>query len=71
MRFVCFHVVTLGKIVQPGLVFDVLLCLVLTILCTYARWQDQQTEKEALRRATTQQRLNGLKTVELTPNFKP
>jgi hypothetical protein len=51
-----------------GATFDILLCLVLTIQYTYGRWQENQTEKEQLKRAVLQQDFERLKH-QINPHF--
>jgi hypothetical protein len=63
-----FDLDTVGDILALGLVFDLFLCLVLNIIYTYARWQQHQTEKEALRRTAMQNQLDALKS-QINPHF--
>ncbi len=52
---------TVRTIVVLGIVFDLLLCFVLGIQYTYSRWQENQTEKEQLKRVTLQQDFDALR----------
>ncbi|WP_198174722.1 sensor histidine kinase [Spirosoma arboris] len=59
---------TVRAVVLLGVLFDVLLCLVLGIQYTYGRWQENQTEKEQLKRAALQQDFDDLKQ-QINPDF--
>ena len=59
---------TVRVIVGLGIVFDMLLCFVLGIQYTYSRWQENQTEKEQLKRAGLQQDFDDLKQ-QINPQF--
>ena len=59
---------TVRAIVLLGLVFDMLLCFVLGIQYTYARWQENQTEKEQLKSVVLQRQLDSLKQ-QINPHF--
>ncbi len=59
---------TVREVVVLGIVFDLLLCFVLGIQYTYSRWQENQTEKEQLKRAALQQDFDALKQ-QVNPHF--
>ncbi len=59
---------TVRAIIALGVVFDLLLCFVLGIQYTYSRWQENQTEKEQLKRAALQQDFDALKR-QINPQF--
>ncbi len=59
---------TVRAIGSLGVVFDLLLCFVLGIQYTYGRWQENQTEKEQLKRAGLQQDFDALKQ-QINPSF--
>ncbi|RIV20805.1 histidine kinase [Fibrisoma montanum] len=58
--------------VQPiwalGLVFDVSLCLTLTMLYTYTKWHENQAETELLKREALQHQFDTLKN-QINPHF--
>jgi hypothetical protein len=51
-----------------GAVFDVFLCLAMSVFYSYAQWNRHQTENEELKRANVQQQFDALKR-QLNPHF--
>ncbi|WP_229311146.1 sensor histidine kinase [Larkinella soli] len=51
-----------------GLVFDLFLCIMLTVFYTYNQWHKDQTENEQLRQAALQHQLDALK-MQINPHF--